>query len=192
MKVVLIPCGQCEWQAEGRLLGRVELALPPAGQKQCLAWAAQLKPLGLQKILHSGDELAAHTAALFARELGVSAKELDELNEVDVGLWAGLTDAQLKARYPSACSELENAPLNVLPPNGEPITEASDRVLGALQRVINKNGLHVIGVVLRPLALALAACGLEGRAPEDLLKAMRGVTEPVIIPAVTGTKRKRA
>jgi len=190
MKVVLIPCGATEWHDQGRLLGRVELPLTEDGERAGASWCEQLKGLGLKRIMHApDDELAAQTAALLVRRLGVPAKALDELQGVDVGLWAGLTETQLKSRYPSAHHGLCEAPLSVQAPGGEALQAASQRLTDAIQKMVNRNGASAVGIVLRPLALVLAQGGLAGATPGDLLEVMRGVTGPIIMDIDAGSEK---
>jgi len=193
MKVVLIPCGATEWHAEARLLGRVELPLTEAGQQACAAWAGTLTPLGLQRILHGPDELSTQTAAVLARRLCVPTRAVDDLAEVHIGLWAGLTESQVKNRYASAHRELGEAPLNVSPPDGESFSAAAQRLRACFRKQLKKNGVDVVGVVVRPLAFAVLRCTLEGRELTDVWEALRAAPAPVVIdsPAIGGAKRGR-
>jgi probable phosphoglycerate mutase len=181
MKIALIPCGSTEWEEEGRLLGRVELPLTSVGRERCLQWAQQLHGLGLKRILHAPDELATQTAALVARQLAVPTKTLDDLAEVDLGLWTGLTERQLKKRFASAHRELREAPLNVNPPGGEGLRDATDRLVACIRKQLRKNGNSALGVVMRPLGLALTKAALAGQAPSDLLDATHYASAPVVI-----------
>ena len=111
----------------------------------------QLRALGLERILHAPDELATQTAAVLARQLSVPTKALDDLAEVDLGLWTGLTEAQLKTRFASAHRELREAPLNVNPPGGESLSarrRPADRRASASSS--RRTAKTAIGVVLRP------------------------------------------
>ncbi len=181
MKIVLVPCGRTEWQDEGRLLGRVELPLSPRGERECAEWAKQLATLNVNRILHGPDDLATRTAAVLARQLSVATRQLDELCEVDLGLWAGLTEAQLKRRFATAFRELRDAPLNVSPPGGESFSAAAERVRNCLCRQFRKNGASAIAVVLRPLAFALARCVLADADPAELWESAGKVNGPLVI-----------
>ncbi len=183
MKIALIPCGGTEWHTEGRLLGRVEVPLTAEGQAHCLEWLAALRAAGVTRILHAQDELTTATAELLARQLAVPTKELDELVEVDLGLWTGLTEQQLKSRFASAHRELGEAPLHVSPPDGESLQVATDRLCGCLRKIIRKNGKTAVGVVLRPLTFALARCALAGAALTEMWATALHADEPVVIDA---------
>lgn len=181
MRVALIPCGTTEWHEEGRLLGRVEVPLTSTGQEQCTAWAQQLHGLGLERILHAPDELATQTAAMLGRHLSVPTKALDDLEEVDLGLWAGLTESQLKSRFASAHRELREAPLNVNPPGGESLNSAAQRLNTCMRKQLKRNGRESLGLVLRPFSFAMARCALEGREFSDVWEAARQSPTPIVI-----------
>ena len=163
------------------MLGRVELSITAPGQETCAQWAEQLRGLGLQRILHAPDELATQTAEAVARRLSIPTKALRALAEVDIGLWAGLTEEQLKARYPTAHRELGESALNVQPPEGENLRAAAHRLQVCLRKQISRNGVGAIGVVLRPLALAIVRCALEGRPLANLWEAAHSITQPLVI-----------
>jgi len=194
MKIALIPCARTEWLDEGRLLGRVELPPAPAADAECEQWVKELRGLGWQQILHAPDELATHTARLLGRQLVVPTKVADALAEVDVGLWSGLTEEDLKSRYASAHRELCEAPLNVNPPGGESLGDADARLKAFLKKHTRRDGPTALALVLRPLSFAMAWCTLEGRAPSDVWERARQAQRPVIIefppgPAARGRSR---
>jgi broad specificity phosphatase PhoE len=188
MKIALIPCGKTEWHAEGRLLGRVELPLNEPGQSECSTWAEQLEPLPIDRILHGPDELTKQTAGCLARRLSVPTKSVDDLVEIDLGLWTGLTESQLKSRYPSAHRELCDAPLNVHPPGGEDLSNAADRLVSCIRRHVKKNGDKVVGVVMRPLSFAMARAQLEGREPKEIWKTALDSAQPLLIEVAAPAK----
>jgi broad specificity phosphatase PhoE len=192
MKVALIPCGTTEWDDEGRLLGRIELPLTSTGQARVGQWVAQLRADGLKRILHAPDELATQTATILARQLAIPTKALNELAEVDLGLWTGLTETQLKTRFASAHRELREAPLNVIPPGGESLRSASNRLLACIRKQLKKNGHSIVGVILRPFSWALVRAGLAGSEPTDLWEATRDAGNPVVIESKTGARRSPA
>jgi probable phosphoglycerate mutase len=181
MKVVLIPCAATEWRDEGRLLGRVEVPPSPEGERTAATWVDSLRPLNIELIYHSPDELATKTAKIVAKALGVKTKKLAELAEVDMGLWAGLTEDDLRKRYASAHHELTEAPLHVSPPDGEDLAAAEERLSTAVQRILKKNGMEAIALVERPLSLALTRRVLQGGQESQIWEAAQQISAPVVV-----------
>jgi broad specificity phosphatase PhoE len=182
MKVALIPCGTSDWRQKGRLLGRVELEPAADVKAQCTAWSAQLRSAAtLHRIFYAPDGLSKATAQAIARELNIPAKPLEALVEVDLGLWAGLTEDELKTRFSKAHRQLVDSPLNVRPPNGEDFSNAAGRVRAGLKKRIKPNGKQAIGLVMRPLAFAMARCALEGSEPVKIWEISQSDTDPLVI-----------
>lgn len=184
MKVALIPCGPTDWRQKGRLLGRVELELAPDGEVQCTQWGEQLRPLMLSRIFHAPDELSKATAQHIGRRLNIPTKALNALVEVDLGLWAGLTEEELKKRYAKAHRQLVESPLNVSPPQGEDFSDAADRVRACLKKRIKPNGPAAIGLVMRPLTYAMARYVLEGAASAEIWETSQCADGPLVMDCV--------
>lgn len=180
MNVVLIPVGGTDWRAAGRLLGRAELSLTPDGERQAAQWAEQLRPQAISRIYHSPDELATRTGEIMAEALGIGAKSLDELAEVDFGLWAGLTDEQLEQRFATAHHQLLEAPLSVTPPSGEEFLVAVQRVREKLRKLSRRATGQTIGLVLRPMLFALTRWLLERGDDAAIWETARAEAAPAV------------
>lgn len=181
MKVALIPCAACEWRAEGRLLGRTELEALPGARARCESWLEILRPLQLARLLHGPDGLSRQAAEWIAAGLRTKTKELAELEEVDVGLWAGLTETQLESRFESAYHELKEAPLNVNPPGGEGLHDAVRRLRRMLRKRIPPYAKASVGLVLRPVALGMVRWLLSGSAAGSIWETITSVDAPIIV-----------
>jgi len=181
MKVALIPCAVTDWRQQGRLLGRAELEPAPGAESQFAAWSDKLRPAQLARILHAPDGLSKATAQSIARQLNIPAKALSALVEVDLGLWAGLTEEELKKRYAKAHRQLVDSPLNVSPPNGEDFSNAANRLRACLRKRIKPNGKEAIGLVMRPLTFAMARYLLEGGESVRIWETSQSEAEPVVM-----------
>jgi glucosyl-3-phosphoglycerate phosphatase len=76
---------------------------------------------------------ATSTAAPLARLTGLDVTLDKDLRERHGGCWEGLTDAEIRARYPA-----EHATWT--PPDGEPAIVVAERVGAALQRIATAAG----------------------------------------------------
>ena len=157
--------GQTVWNAERRFQGQSDIPLDETGQAQAERAARLLAALRPDLIVSSDLARAAATAAALARLTGLEVTLDKDLRERHGGCWEGLTDTEIRTRYP-----VEHA--NWTPPDGEPSAVVAERVAGALLRVADAasepgvaTGLAV--VVSHGAALRLGMSRLLGL-PEEL------------------------
>jgi len=157
--------GQTIWNAERRFQGQSDIPLDETGQAQAERAARLLAALRPDLILSSDLSRAAQTAAPLARLTGLDVTLDKDLRERSGGAWEGLTDTEIRTRYP-----VEHA--SWTPPDGEPSAVVAERVAGALHRAAeaasrpdSSAGLAV--VVSHGAALRLGMSRLLGM-PEEL------------------------
>ena len=149
--------GQTVWNAERRFQGQSDISLDETGQAQAERAGRLLAALRPDLIVSSDLSRAAGTAAALARLTGLEVTLDKDLRERHGGCWEGLTDTEIRARYP-----VEHANWN--PPDGEPTTVVAERVASALLRiaaVLAERGLAERGLAdRRPADGGLADGGL--------------------------------
>jgi broad specificity phosphatase PhoE len=161
--------GQTVWNAERRFQGQSDIPLDETGRAQAERAARLLAALRPDLIVSSDLSRAAQTAAPLARLTGLEVTMDKDLRERSGGVWEGLTDTEIRTRYP-----VEHA--NWTPPDGEPSAMVAERVAGALHRAAGAasgpgldTGLAV--VVSHGAALRLGMSRLLGM-PEELFGAL--------------------
>jgi len=166
--------GQTVWNAERRFQGQSDIPLDETGQAQAERAARLLAGLRPDLIVSSDLSRAAGTAAPLARLTGLEVMLDKDLRERHGGCWEGLTDTEIRTRYPA-----EHASWN--PPDGEPSPVVADRVAAALHRTATlladraladpgpATGLAV--VVSHGAALRLGMSRLLGM-PDDLFSVL--------------------
>lgn len=87
---------------------------------------------------------------------------------MDLGLWEGILEDEIEARYPSACRLWLDQPQLVQPPKGEAFADADARIRLAVSRVFERAERTPILIVCRPLSYAMATCWLAGRPSTDV------------------------
>ena len=120
--------GQTTWNAESRFQGQTDIPLDETGEAQAEYAARRLATLRPDAIFASDLSRALQTAAPLSRLTGLPVVPDKELRERSGGDWEGLTDAEIRERYPA-----ERATWN--PPNGEPTAVVAERVGAALARI---------------------------------------------------------
>jgi glucosyl-3-phosphoglycerate phosphatase len=161
VRLVLWRHGQTQWNADGRFQGQSDIPLDAVGERQAQRAARLLAALRPDAIVSSDLGRAMATAAPLARLTGLSVTTDKDLRERYGGLWEGLTDTEIRARWPA-----EHAAWT--PPGGETSAVVAERAGAALARVAD--GLApgtLVVVVSHGAAIRLGAARLLGF-PEDL------------------------
>jgi glucosyl-3-phosphoglycerate phosphatase len=151
--------GQTTWNAERRFQGQSDIPLDETGQAQAERAARLLAALRPDLIVSSDLSRATSTAAPLARLTGLEVMLDKDLRERHGGCWEGLTDAEIRERYPQAHATWT-------PPDGEPTGAVADRVAASLQRTAAA-AADLAVVVSHGAALRLGMSRLLGM-PDEL------------------------
>jgi glucosyl-3-phosphoglycerate phosphatase len=161
VRLVLWRHGQTRWNVEGRFQGQSDIPLDPVGEQQAERAARLLAALEPAAIFSSDLVRATSTAAPLARLTGLRVITEKDLRERYGGLWEGLTDVEIRTRYPVEHSQW-------LPPGGETSATVADRAGAAMERIAETLAPGTLAVVVsHGAALRLGAARLLGL-PEDL------------------------
>jgi broad specificity phosphatase PhoE len=160
-RLVLWRHGQTQWNMEGRFQGQTDIPLDAEGERQAERAARLLAGLRPAAIISSDLGRAMATAAPLARLTGLAVTPEKDLRERYGGLWEGLTDQEIRARYPAEHAEW-------LPPGGESSAVVAERAGAAMGRIAEsmEPGTLVV-VVSHGAAIRLGAARLLGF-PEEL------------------------
>jgi broad specificity phosphatase PhoE len=167
-RIVLWRHGQTSWNVERRFQGKTDIPLDAEGVAQAERAARLLAGLSPTAILSSPLQRAAATAQALAAITGLDVTYDHDLIERDGGEWEGLTNAEIRARYPREHAIWQ-------PPGGETSEQVAKRVGGAIERGIARlapDGLLV--VASHGAALRLGMAHLLGL-PEDLWERLGGL-----------------
>jgi probable phosphoglycerate mutase len=132
---LLLRHGQTPMSVQKRYAGRSDIPLTDIGLQQAAAAAKRLASAGIDVIVASPLLRARQTAGEVAATTGAPVVTDDGFRETDFGAWEGLTFAEVRERWPAEVSAWLADPA-VPPPDGESFAEVSERVAGALQRVL--------------------------------------------------------
>ncbi|MDE2007848.1 MAG: histidine phosphatase family protein [Rhodospirillales bacterium] len=132
-RLLLVRHGETPWTRMGRIQGRADPGLHPEGEAQIAILAGRLRAEWeaagrAVALIASPLRRAAESAAILAARLGKIRPQLDpRLMELDFGAWEGLTDAQVKQRWPTLRRSWKQTPDTVRLPGGESLAEARAR-----------------------------------------------------------------
>lgn len=100
MRIILVRHGQTKWNSEGRVQGRTDIPLNARGMAQAEAVGEWLSGRKIDAVYASPLMRAHDTAKAIADRQGICVRLLDEMIEIDFGLWEGKTSRELSKEFP--------------------------------------------------------------------------------------------
>jgi len=156
VRLVLVDVGATTWQESGRLCGSTDLPLGEDGLRFCRESARALNET-LDVILTGPDEASEATARELADINGGKIRIIDDLREIDMGLWEGMLTSEAEAKFPSVYKQWRSDPWSVVPPGGEMAPQAEARLLDAMVKAFDKlrPDHRVVGLALKPVMMGI-------------------------------------
>lgn len=125
--------GRTAWNQAGLYQGRSDPPLAPDGRVDAEVLGGALRGAAISQIIASPLQRAAMSARVVADRLGVTPVLTDpRLMEIAYGGWEGLTQAEVKQRWPDQLRQWKQAPGTMRFPGGETLAEARARLLAFL------------------------------------------------------------
>lgn len=160
-QLTLIRHGETDYNAEGRLQGGIDVPLNARGVAQAHQAGARLTGYGIQVILSSPLQRAYQTATIISQYLHLPVETMPEFAERNLGVFEGLTGAEIQSRYPALWAANVGLQMFASPPGGESLYEFSRRV---------DRGLRLIRQRYPEQHVLLVAHGFVGRVINGLLR----------------------
>lgn len=144
----LIRHGETEWNRTNRWQGHTDEPLNERGRAQSRRLADRLRAEGVHfDAIYSSDlQRAWETATIIGSTLGITPQPLQELREIDVGWWSGLTEAEVAARDPEMFERLASGE-DVARGGAERRLDLYTRVVGAIERLMAEYPKQTIAIV---------------------------------------------
>lgn len=150
---LVIRPGSTDFDEQGRIKGTLDIPLSDAGTVQVSRIVAELHDQPINFLYASPSRSAEQTAKAIAADHKLKVKELEELQNLDHGLWHGKLIDEVRQSQPKVFRQLQDHPETVCPPEGEPVGAAMDRVKALLDRLRRKHRTGVVALVVpEPLA----------------------------------------
>jgi broad specificity phosphatase PhoE len=166
--ILLIHAGPTPWDVEDRLVGNHPLPLTDLARATIEGIVKNLAyPISVIYRFRK-NEAVEQAAKIVAERFQLRPHESTALDEVNLGLWQGLTRADLKFRFPSVFPQWEENPLAVNPPDGESLPDAIVRLQTGIKRILRRNRGVAIALPLRPMAMQITLGLLRGETPEQI------------------------
>ena len=166
VSIVLIRPGATLYDEQNRVQGILDIPLSERGRDEVarlaesLAAAQDRYPLSA---LYCGPgENVVRTAEIVGKAIGLKPRRVEELRNLDQGLWQGLQIEEIKRRNSKLFRQWIDDPQTICPPQGETVSSALERVKAAFKPLLRRHqeGEAFGLVVCEPLA-RLISCYLK-------------------------------
>ena len=166
-QVVLIRPGATAYDEQHRLQGILDIPLSERGRAEVALLAESLPKMlsGLTLVLSAlycgPTESVVRTAEAVGKALGLRPKRIDDLRNLNQGLWQGLPLDEIKRRNQRVYRQWLDDPTTVCPPQGETMDAAFERIKSALRPLIKRHQNEAIAIVAGDPLSRLIACFLK-------------------------------
>jgi probable phosphoglycerate mutase len=156
LKILLIRTGRTEYECQGRIQGTLDVPLSEEGQQQIEELVGTLRDQSIEMLYYAPCRATQQSAKILTEKLGLKAKKLASLHNLDHGLWQGMLLEDVKVKQPKVYRQWVERPETVCPPNGETLKQARQRLQELLGRLAKKHKEGTVGLVTpEPLASVL-------------------------------------
>jgi len=154
-QVYLARHGQTESNLVRRYAGYSAEPLTETGRGQISGLAAQLGLCGIAEIWTSAVARARESAHLVSQMLSAPVRVDSRLNELRMGPWEGLTEAQVADRFPDAYALWCTLPDRLVLDGRETLEAVAARVTAAMRDAASRPGPVLLMTHVAPLRVAV-------------------------------------
>jgi broad specificity phosphatase PhoE len=131
-QLLFVRHGETAWNEAGRYQGRSDPPLSPKGEAQARHLGLSLRDKAIGMIVSSPLRRAHETALAIGESAGLPVARDERLAELGFGAWEGLTQPEVKQRWPELLRQWKRCPQDVGFPGGESLILAQQRLANFL------------------------------------------------------------
>ena len=147
-KLLLIRTGATEYECQGRVQGSLDIPLSEDGRQQIERVAEALQETPIDVCYAGPCRATQQSAEILASQLRFKVKTIDDLRNLDHGLWQGMLINDIKAKQPKVYRQWQEHPETVCPPEGETLQTVRERLQRALTKIAKKQKSGTAAVVV--------------------------------------------
>jgi broad specificity phosphatase PhoE len=146
---------------ENRYRGRRDIPLDAQGYQDAVDAARVLSGVGLSAVYTGPLRRTIATAQIIADEARVpDLRILHGLNNVDYGVWEGMTAEEAAMFDPAAFDAYKRRPSSACCPHGERLKDAQVRMLEALRLIGSRHGGEVVAGITHAVMIRLVVSAI--------------------------------
>jgi broad specificity phosphatase PhoE len=167
-QLFLVRHGTTTLNVQNRYRGRRDVPLDAQGYQDAVDAARVLSPCGLSAVYTGPLRRTVATAQIIADEARVpDLRILHGLNNVDYGVWEGLTAQEAERHDPTAFAAYRTAPEIAVCPAGERLMDAQARITQAVDLIGRRHAGEIVVAVTHAVMIRLLVLGLNGGSGES-------------------------
>jgi probable phosphoglycerate mutase len=147
--------GETEWNSEGRFQGHLNSQLNREGLTQAHALGARLAKERFDLLLSSDLGRALQTAGAIAMSTGHEIVIEPRLRERNMGVFQGLTPAEVESRYPGEYARFRTNDPDYVIPEGESMRQLFERCVACVAELAQRHAGMTLAAVTHGGVLAM-------------------------------------
>jgi probable phosphoglycerate mutase len=168
VKIVLIRPGSTDLDEQGRVQGTIDVPLSERGGAVVTRLVEELQHGGIEVIYSSGGQASRETAEALATGLDIKLKKLENMQNLDHGLWQGMAIDEIRRKHPKVYRQWQEQPQTICPPSGEMLSDAESRVRASLAKLLKRHKQGTFAIVAPEPLAQLVRCQLTACERGDL------------------------
>jgi len=167
-KLYIVRHGETQWNLEGRIQGHKDSPLTELGIKQAKWLAEELREIKFDSIYSSSLMRAHRTAEIIRNNNELNIIKLDELKEINLGLWEGMLSSEIEELYFEEFKNFWYYPHLYKTNSGESYYDFKDRVIPAIEKILADLGDKNVLIITHTVVLKIILIYLENQSIEKL------------------------
>jgi len=181
-ELLVVRAGVTDYELSGRLRGTLDMPLAAAGRAWMERIATELAFAPPQAVLHAADGPSRESAALIAAAADVRPREVAGMVNLDQGLWQGMLIDDIRVKQPRLHRQWLDDPWSVVPPEGEALDEACERVDTLLARLLRRRPAGRLALVVPWPLDRVVLWVVAGRSLDGMWEGAEGAAEIAVVP----------
>jgi len=149
LQILLIRPGSTDYDQQRRIQGNLDVPLNAQGREEVARMIDDFRgrQFAIDAVYAPECEPALQTARTIAEAFDTKLRILEEVRNVNQGLWQGMSIDEFRLQQPKVYRQWQEHPESVCPPEGEMLGEAAERLHVAMSRIFKKHKEGLVAIV---------------------------------------------
>jgi broad specificity phosphatase PhoE len=136
-------------------MGRSDEDVSPEGYRQIDKLSMRLKKVPIAAIYSSPLKRTCSSATRIANDHNIKSEILSDLNEIDIGIWQGLSKEKTKQQWPELWNQIMLDPGKITVPQGEAFKDTMGRAIRAFEEIVTANPNKCVAIFTHDIIIKM-------------------------------------